>query len=266
MDFDERKIDFEEADRRYAELKHQLDTGSISTEEFDAQRRQLMVKDGQGRWWAKGREESGWYYRDGAGWVKGTPPGYQPPPQTTSLHSSPTRDQSEGVAQTRAAPAPSQPPATQEGDQRRRSRSWLPILIVLLVLLGGASYALTRGTSEGGVEVPDLPGGAGSPGPEPTPSPTPAPQPSPAPAPVPAPVPEQATVPDLVGLSPSEAVAVLSEAGLVLGTQSEAPNAAFAAGTIIEQDIPAGTAVDKGVAVSVTVSTGPPASNEGTDI
>ena len=50
MDYREREIDFWEADRRYAELKGQLDARTIITEEFDAQRRRLMVQDDEGRW------------------------------------------------------------------------------------------------------------------------------------------------------------------------------------------------------------------------
>ncbi len=80
MDFRRREVNFQEADRRYAELKRQLDAGTISTEEFDAQRQQLMVQDDEGRWWAKSREAGDWHYHDGEGWVRSTPPGYQPPP------------------------------------------------------------------------------------------------------------------------------------------------------------------------------------------
>jgi hypothetical protein len=76
----EREIGFREADRRYAETKRQLDAGSISEEEFDAQRRRLMVQDEEGRWWAKSRKTGEWNYHDGSAWVRGTPPGYQPPP------------------------------------------------------------------------------------------------------------------------------------------------------------------------------------------
>ena len=79
MDF-KREVNFQEADRRYAELKRQLDAGTISTEEFDAQRQQLLVQDDEGRWWAKSRETGDWHYHDGEGWVRSTPPGYQPPP------------------------------------------------------------------------------------------------------------------------------------------------------------------------------------------
>ena len=79
MDF-KREVNFQEADRRYIELKRQLDAGTISTEEFDAQLRQLMVQDQEGRWWAKSRKTGEWNYHDGSAWVRGTPPGYQQPP------------------------------------------------------------------------------------------------------------------------------------------------------------------------------------------
>jgi hypothetical protein len=79
MDFRERGIDFQEADRRYAELARQRDAGSISDEEFDAQRRRLMVQDDEGRWWAKSRKTGEWNYHDGSAWHPGIPPGYQTP-------------------------------------------------------------------------------------------------------------------------------------------------------------------------------------------
>ena len=88
MDFRVREVDFQEADRRYAELKRQRDERNISEEEFDAQRRQLMVQDEEGHWWAKIGRSGQWHYRDGGAWVRGTPPGYHEatadvsPPQT----------------------------------------------------------------------------------------------------------------------------------------------------------------------------------------
>ncbi len=77
MDFREQEIDFQEADRRYAELARQRDAGSISDEEFDAQRQRLMMRDNEGRWWAKLGESGEWHYRDGGTWIRGTPPGYR---------------------------------------------------------------------------------------------------------------------------------------------------------------------------------------------
>jgi beta-lactam-binding protein with PASTA domain len=77
MDFKEREVDFQGADRRYAELTRLRDAGSISEEEFDALRQRLMVRDDQGRWWAKLGESGEWHYRDDKTWIRGTPPGYR---------------------------------------------------------------------------------------------------------------------------------------------------------------------------------------------
>jgi hypothetical protein len=77
MDFREREGDFQGADRRYAELTRQRDAGSISEEEFDTQRQRLMVRDDEGRWWAKLGVSGEWHYRDAQTWVRGTPPGYR---------------------------------------------------------------------------------------------------------------------------------------------------------------------------------------------
>src|ERR687893_3083226 len=82
-------MDFHEVDRRYAELKHQHDSGTLSTEEFDAQLEQLMVQDDQGRWWTKSRETGEWHYHDGDTRVQGAPPAYQSSPQTPSAESTP---------------------------------------------------------------------------------------------------------------------------------------------------------------------------------
>src|SRR3712207_7455389 len=88
MDFSEREMDFGEADRRYVELKRQLDSGIISEEEFDAQYQELTVEDDEGRLWVKARDTGEWQYRDGRSWTPGTPPGYRslmtPPAESTS--------------------------------------------------------------------------------------------------------------------------------------------------------------------------------------
>ena len=73
----EQAMDFQEADRRYAELKQQYEMGEINPEEFDAKLRDMMVQDGNGRWWAKSRSTGEWHYHDGVKFVPGTPPGYR---------------------------------------------------------------------------------------------------------------------------------------------------------------------------------------------
>ena len=69
--------------------------------------------------------------------------------------------------------------------------------------------------------------------------------------------PSTAAVPNLTGLSPQEAEAVLSESGLALGQQSEAPSDTIPVGLILGQDIRAGAEVARGAEVGVTISLGP---------
>jgi beta-lactam-binding protein with PASTA domain len=155
MGLEERKLDFREADRRCAELKQQLDAGIISEEEFDAQRKKLMVQDDEGRWWAKSRETNEWYYHDESGWVQGTPPGYQP------YQASPTDDTQEQQAQPEQNERSLSRREAREDDKPRWRRRWviLPILLLLLTLLGGSAYALIRATNENeDVAIPDLVG------------------------------------------------------------------------------------------------------------
>jgi hypothetical protein len=115
VDFRGREEKFREADRRYAELKRQLDAGSISTEEFEAERQRLMVLD-EGRWWNKFGESGEWHYHDGNTWVRDTPPSYQE--QATTEPTSPP-------AQT---PPPPRPKGLENGENRRQKMPlWIPV-------------------------------------------------------------------------------------------------------------------------------------------
>ncbi len=124
-------MDFREADRRFPELKRQLDAGTISTEEFDAQLRQLMVRDDEGRWWAKSRKTGEWNYHDGSAWVRDTPPGYQPPPtlpaeSTPDLQSQPKQGEGLPLSQTALGSGPTQ------GQSREKQRRGVSRRVVLV--------------------------------------------------------------------------------------------------------------------------------------
>ena len=57
LDFREQQATiFQEADRRYTELKRRHEPGEIDDEQFDTERQRLMVYDDEGRWWAKSRK------------------------------------------------------------------------------------------------------------------------------------------------------------------------------------------------------------------
>jgi hypothetical protein len=161
MDFREHEIGFREADRRYAELKRQLDAGTMSIEEFDAQRQRLMVQDGEGRWWAKSRKTGEWHYHDDTAWVRATPPGYQPP-LTSPAESMPDRrsrfEQGERFSSSQTTlpgGAPIQDRNTEK--QRRGVLRWIIIAAGLLAAAGVVVWVLVPGIS-GGPPLEESPG------------------------------------------------------------------------------------------------------------
>jgi hypothetical protein len=157
VDFRERAIDFREADSRYAELKRRLDAGTISTEEFDAQRGRLMVRDDEGRWWAKSRNSGAWNFHDGSGWVRGTPPGYGSPGTLPDEESAPDHrlqpEQSERLPSSRATLPDSASIQDQNGGKQRRGvRRWLVIVAPILAaaVTGIIFWMLVPGVEPGG--------------------------------------------------------------------------------------------------------------------
>jgi hypothetical protein len=117
VDFRVQEVSFKEADRRYAELTRQRDAGSISDQEFDTQRQQLMVRGDEGRWWAKIGRSGEWHQRDGSTWVRGTPPGYQEAIPKPTIGDSPSQTSSF-----------SPPKDVENGKNGRRKMSpWIPV-------------------------------------------------------------------------------------------------------------------------------------------
>jgi hypothetical protein len=100
-------VDFQEADRRYAEITRRRETGVLTQEEFNEELKQLMVQDEEGRWWAKSLTAGEWYYHDGTTWIRDTPPGYQAPQQAASA------DQPE-----------TEQPKSLEGQEQARRVAW----------------------------------------------------------------------------------------------------------------------------------------------
>ena len=152
------EIDFREADRRYAALNRQLDDGTISTEEFDAQRKQLMVQDEEGRWWAKSRKTGEWNYYDGSAWVRGVPPGYEPVAEELPTESAPEPRPQPG--QVEPSPSESQPRGGVAGDgpRRRGALPWVLVtgLVAMVVLVGVGAYLLRGGAAM--ATLPDVVG------------------------------------------------------------------------------------------------------------
>lgn len=160
MDFREREMDFREADSRYVELKRQLDAGSISEEEFDAQYQELTVEDERGRLWVKSRETGEWQYRDGNSWTPATPPGYQPlrtPPAESTPGLRSQLEQGERSSSPRITP-PDVVPAREDREGGKQHRDILYGVILTAGILAAVGMMLWRfvpGVPDEGVAPPE---------------------------------------------------------------------------------------------------------------
>jgi hypothetical protein len=138
LNFEGGKMDFQEAERRYDELKRQFDVGTVGVHEFNAQRQQLMVQDDEGRWWAKSPTNDEWNYYDGSAWVPSTPPGYQ------EVTSEPT----DLPAQT---PSPPHPKGVENGENGRQRMppwilvTWLAGISLVGIVLGWTLVSYLQG-------------------------------------------------------------------------------------------------------------------------
>ncbi len=116
-------MDFRDAEKRFRQLKAQLDAGEIDAGEFEAQLRQLQVVDEQGRYWMIGAQSGLWYYYDGAKWVASEPP--------EEGVVAPAEGPPEGPP---VAPPPARPAAKEPKRARRPSGLAVPIVIGVIAL------------------------------------------------------------------------------------------------------------------------------------
>jgi hypothetical protein len=72
--------------------------------------------------------------------------------------------------------------------------------------------------------------------------------------------PQTVAVPDVVGMSQSQAESAITSAGLTVGAITQSPSETVPQGQVISQNPAEGTSVEKGTAVSLVVSSGPPVS------
>jgi hypothetical protein len=74
----------------YLALKRQLDSRQITSAQFDAAIKNLMVRDAQGRHWTLGAKDGKWYMHDGKAWVLANPPVATAPIYTAPVAPPPT--------------------------------------------------------------------------------------------------------------------------------------------------------------------------------
>ena len=64
---------FKNVENEYFRLKGQLASKHITHEQFETALKDLMLQDGQGRWWMLGVNNAKWYVNDGTSWVESDP-------------------------------------------------------------------------------------------------------------------------------------------------------------------------------------------------
>jgi hypothetical protein len=147
-------MDFDEAERRYYELKGRLDAGRITPQEYQAHLRDLKATDAGGGRWMIGGQTGRWYFFDGKNWVQGEPPRPAPAPGSSRAQGDlcarcrqpvkPGDTFCEACGRTLGA-APTEPPAApplasrlpapgQSGSRGARP-AWLMLGLLALVLL-----------------------------------------------------------------------------------------------------------------------------------
>jgi hypothetical protein len=121
-------ITFEEAGRRYSELRGRRATGQLSEQEFHAALAQLRVQDARGVWWTLD-PGGNWLWWNGSAWAVTQQAGGAPPAAA-------------------AARAPVRAPA------KRGGRPWqtLSVLGGLVAAAGYYYYSSLRSEQEGGVD------------------------------------------------------------------------------------------------------------------
>lgn len=67
-------MDFQQAEKKFKQLKAQFEAGKLTEAEFKEQLEELMVQDEGGNWWMIGFETERWYQHDGTNWVQADPP------------------------------------------------------------------------------------------------------------------------------------------------------------------------------------------------
>jgi hypothetical protein len=118
-------------EKLFHELKDALESGAIAEEEFQAEIKDLLYQDDEGRYWSIGARTEQWYRYDDGDWVEASPP------PTLEPVGSETR------------------PSDMESDQLAQDRKWAPgscgvvglvsvLFLVCLVAVGLVSFQLGR--------------------------------------------------------------------------------------------------------------------------
>lgn len=124
----------EEIEGLFRELKAQVEAGTISEDEFEAQLREFLFQDESGTSWTVGAQTENWYCHENGDWVRASPP--------PSLKRAAGKEQESGIDK------PAIPPRQRGGLDRRVVLGVLGLLFgAFLVVVGVLYYQLGRAPS-----------------------------------------------------------------------------------------------------------------------
>ena len=66
-------MNFDDAERKFADLKNQRDSGQISPADFTTQVYEIRLQDIGGVWWQISEQDGKWLRWNGSAWVPGEP-------------------------------------------------------------------------------------------------------------------------------------------------------------------------------------------------
>ncbi|MGB9300940.1 MAG: tetratricopeptide repeat protein [Anaerolineae bacterium] len=129
-------MNFSDTERRFRELRKDLDAGEIDEQEFEVELRRLQVLDEQGRYWMIGAQSGLWYFYDGEKWVQGEPP--------TEAAAVPTGT---APAKPPSSPPPTGPKTASAKARRKASNFAVPVVVAVIALccvLSGVSVVISE--------------------------------------------------------------------------------------------------------------------------
>ena len=129
-------MNFSDTERRFRELRKNLDAGEIDEREFEVELRQLQVLDEHGRYWMIGAQSGLWYFYDGEKWVQGEPPLEG---AAVAMRTTPPKPPS--------SPPPTGPKTGSAKARRKASDFAVPVVVAVIALccvLSGVSVVISE--------------------------------------------------------------------------------------------------------------------------
>lgn len=156
-------MDFNQAEKKFKQLKAQFEAGKLTEAEFKTKLEELMVQDESGSWWMIGYETERWYRHDGKNWVQTNPtrePLQKPTPELAlepKTTESVAREQAKRETTEQAfRQQVSQPQAFLRQLMSKNRNLKAAVIVSFIVVLGifGINYLTRQLATNDGTEIP----------------------------------------------------------------------------------------------------------------